>query len=115
MSYWETEEAIFAWKRQAEHTVVRDTGRARWYDRYELRVARVEVGKVELADRMAEILRTYNVIAIFHGHFHGSGWYEWKGFDVYDIGSAKHGWKDFAVVRVTDTSLTVSAALSMAG
>ena len=44
VSYWETEAAILAWKQQAEHTVVRDTGRARWYDQYELRVARVERG-----------------------------------------------------------------------
>jgi len=42
VSYWETEEAILAWKAHAEHTMVRETGRARWYDRYELRVARVE-------------------------------------------------------------------------
>lgn len=42
VSYWETEAAIRAWKQHAEHTVVRDSGRVRWYDRYELRVARVE-------------------------------------------------------------------------
>ncbi len=42
VSYWTSEEAIRAWKEQAEHAVARDTGRARWYDAYELRVARVE-------------------------------------------------------------------------
>ena len=42
VSYWESEAAIRAWKADAEHTLVRDTGRARWYERYELRVARVE-------------------------------------------------------------------------
>lgn len=42
VSYWETEAAIRAWKEQAEHTTVRATGRTRWYDAYELRVARVE-------------------------------------------------------------------------
>jgi len=42
VSYWETEAAVHAWKDQAEHTVIRDTGRTRWYDAYELRVARVE-------------------------------------------------------------------------
>ncbi len=42
VSYWATEADIVAWKGHAEHTVVRDTGRARWYDAYELRVARVE-------------------------------------------------------------------------
>ncbi len=42
VSYWDSEEAIAAWKANAEHTSARDTGRARWYDAYELRVARVE-------------------------------------------------------------------------
>lgn len=42
VSYWESEGAIAAWKADAEHTVVRETGRARWYSAYELRVARVE-------------------------------------------------------------------------
>lgn len=42
VSYWESEEAIARWKADAEHTAVRETGRARWYSAYELRVARVE-------------------------------------------------------------------------
>lgn len=42
VSYWESEDAIEAWKRHAEHSVIRDTGRSQWYDAYELRVARVE-------------------------------------------------------------------------
>ena len=42
VSDWETEAAIRSWKAHAEHTLARETGRARWYDRYELRVARVE-------------------------------------------------------------------------
>jgi len=42
VSYWTSEEAILAWREQAEHAVVRDAGRARWYETYELRVARVE-------------------------------------------------------------------------
>jgi len=42
VSYWESEDAIARWKADAEHTVVRETGRARWYSAYELRVARVE-------------------------------------------------------------------------
>jgi heme-degrading monooxygenase HmoA len=42
VSYWESEGAIAAWKAHAEHTVVRETGRTRWYAAYELRVARVE-------------------------------------------------------------------------
>lgn len=42
VSYWESEAAITAWKADAEHTAARNRGRARWYDAYELRVARVE-------------------------------------------------------------------------
>ena len=42
VSYWESAEAIGAWKADADHTSTRATGRARWYDGYELRVARVD-------------------------------------------------------------------------
>jgi heme-degrading monooxygenase HmoA len=42
VSYWESEAAIRAWKAQADHVAAQREGRARWYDAYELRVARVE-------------------------------------------------------------------------
>jgi len=42
VSYWTSEEAILAWRRHAEHTVVREQGRKTWYREYELRVAKVE-------------------------------------------------------------------------
>ena len=42
VSYWESEDAIATWKADAEHSVVRETGRERWYASYELRVAKVE-------------------------------------------------------------------------
>ena len=42
VSYWESEEAILNWKRNAEHTAARELGRTRWYEHYELKVARVE-------------------------------------------------------------------------
>ena len=42
VSYWASLEAIQAWRRHAEHVVARDTGRERWYEGYELRIARVE-------------------------------------------------------------------------
>jgi len=42
ISYWESEEAIAAWKRNTEHLVAQHTGRERWYAGYEVRVARVE-------------------------------------------------------------------------
>lgn len=42
VSYWSSLEAIAAWRAHAEHAVVQQQGRARWYDHYELRVAHVE-------------------------------------------------------------------------
>jgi heme-degrading monooxygenase HmoA len=42
VSYWASEAAIAAWKAGAEHAAVREVGRERWYEAYELRVARVE-------------------------------------------------------------------------
>ena len=42
VSYWSSLEAITAWRAHAEHTVARETGRARWYGQYTLRIAKVE-------------------------------------------------------------------------
>jgi heme-degrading monooxygenase HmoA len=42
VSYWSSEAAISAWRRHAEHTIVREQGRKSWYEEYELRVAKVE-------------------------------------------------------------------------
>lgn len=42
LSYWQSEEAIVAWKRHAEHSVAREQGRARWYEAFTTRVAKVE-------------------------------------------------------------------------
>jgi heme-degrading monooxygenase HmoA len=42
VSYWTSEAAIVAWRRNAEHTIVREQGRKSWYKEYELRVAKVE-------------------------------------------------------------------------
>ncbi len=42
VSYWRTPEDIARWRRDTEHQAARDTGRARWYEHYTLRVARVE-------------------------------------------------------------------------
>ena len=66
-------------------------------------------GKDDNRGKFAKAMEGFNVIAIFHGHFHGSGCYKWQGYDVYDVGAAKNGWKDFAVVHVTDDRLTVAA------
>ncbi len=42
VSYWESEDAIRAWRRHAEHAATRERGRAAWYRHFELRIARVE-------------------------------------------------------------------------
>lgn len=51
----------------------------------------------------------YNVIGIFHGHYHGSLHYRWEGYDVYNVGSPRHACHSFAVVRVTDSIMTVAS------
>jgi len=56
-----------------------------------------------------DAIRGYNVIAIFHGHYHGSGRYKWEGYDVYNVGSPRHSAHSFAVVRITDTTLTIAS------
>lgn len=42
VSYWTDEDSIRAWKANAEHQVAQETGRSKWYKKYQLRVARVE-------------------------------------------------------------------------
>lgn len=42
VSYWRDEASIAAWKANVDHALARERGRARWYARYHLRVARVE-------------------------------------------------------------------------
>lgn len=42
VAYFDSEEAILAWRRNAEHTAAREQGRAEWYAHFEIRVAKVE-------------------------------------------------------------------------
>ena len=42
VSYWKDEAAIKAWKQVAEHLFAQKQGKAKWYDHYITRVARVE-------------------------------------------------------------------------
>ena len=42
VSYWSDEQAIAAWKRDADHAFAQYEGKTRWYDAYELRIAKVE-------------------------------------------------------------------------
>jgi heme-degrading monooxygenase HmoA len=42
VSYWSSPEAIAAWRAQVEHRAAQARGKDRWYEHYELRVAKVE-------------------------------------------------------------------------
>ncbi|MFN4184676.1 MAG: antibiotic biosynthesis monooxygenase family protein [Hyphomonas sp.] len=42
VSYWESEEAIRAWKRNTEHLAAQKRGREAFYSAYTIRVAKVE-------------------------------------------------------------------------
>ena len=42
VSYWASDEAIAAWKAQADHRSAQERGKRRWYSDYQLRVAKVE-------------------------------------------------------------------------
>src|SRR5437588_2931364 len=42
VSYWSSLESIHAWREQAEHRLAQQQGRSTWYERYSLRVCRVE-------------------------------------------------------------------------
>ncbi|MCL4145310.1 UNVERIFIED_CONTAM: hypothetical protein GTU68_052857 [Idotea baltica] len=42
VSYWKDEESIKAWKAQTQHLAAQKSGLERWYEHYELRVAKVE-------------------------------------------------------------------------
>ena len=42
VSYWESLEAIKAWKANLEHTIAQQRGRDTWYSHYTVRIAKVE-------------------------------------------------------------------------
>jgi heme-degrading monooxygenase HmoA len=42
VSYWRDEAAIVKWKANAEHLVAQQYGQERWYEHFELRIAKVE-------------------------------------------------------------------------
>lgn len=42
ISYWADEGSAVAWRDHPDHAAIRDQGRARWYDWYEVIVTRVE-------------------------------------------------------------------------
>ena len=42
VSYWADDAAAIAWRDDPDHRAIRERGRALWYDRYRVTVARVE-------------------------------------------------------------------------
>jgi cytolysin (calcineurin-like family phosphatase) len=66
-------------------------------------------GQGDYHERFRKTIEGYNVVAIFHGHYHASRRYRWHGIDVYNVGSARHSARCFAVVHVTDDRLTVGS------
>jgi len=42
VSYWESPQAIAAWKAEAEHRIAQETGKQQWYADYQVRVAKVD-------------------------------------------------------------------------
>jgi len=42
VSYWQTLADISHWRAQAEHTLARQHGRERWYESYELQIAKID-------------------------------------------------------------------------
>lgn len=42
VSYWRDETAIRRWREQSEHRLAQQRGRQDWYDRFQVRICRVE-------------------------------------------------------------------------
>ena len=42
VSYWNSLEAIKKWKHNTEHSLARELGRKLWYQKYQLRICKVE-------------------------------------------------------------------------
>lgn len=42
VSYWTSEDAIKTWRNHSKHQIAQKLGHERWYDNFQLRVARVE-------------------------------------------------------------------------
>ena len=55
VSYWESEEAIRAWKKNAEHQAAQRSGQQTWYQGYMLRVAKSGEGLRQVAHLRATV------------------------------------------------------------
>lgn len=63
----------------------------------------------EEKDAFAGAIAGYNVLAIFHGHTHRDGFYQWRGQAVFRPGAPRHSSHTFLVVRVEAQRLAVAA------
>ncbi|MBY6185287.1 antibiotic biosynthesis monooxygenase [Marinobacter hydrocarbonoclasticus] len=41
LSYWDSEAAILAWRKDSQHQVAQQLGRAAWYQHYSVEIARI--------------------------------------------------------------------------
>lgn len=57
----------------------------------------------------ADAIGDRNVLAIFHGHEHRVGYYEWQGHPVFRPGAPRHSSHAFLVVRVEASRMSVAA------
>ncbi len=60
-------------------------------------------------DAFAQTIEGYDVLAIFHGHEHRVGHYDWHGIPVFRPGSPRHTSHFFLVVRLGARSMDVAA------
>jgi hypothetical protein len=66
-------------------------------------------GKGDYRQRFAEALEGRRVLGIFHGHYHASTAYIWRGYDVYNVGSPMYLAHSFAVVHVEEHRMQVAS------
>lgn len=59
-------------------------------------------------ERFGRALEGFNVVAVFHGHYHGEDHYRWAGLDIFNVGSPMFYYASFAVVRITARHLSVA-------
>jgi len=60
-------------------------------------------------DAFLKTVEGYGIVAVFHGHYHRSGHYTWRGLQVYNVGSPRHSDHSFAVVRWRGDRLDVAS------
>jgi cytolysin (calcineurin-like family phosphatase) len=61
----------------------------------------------EEKEAFAKAIEGYNVLAIFHGHYHRAGRYSWRGHDVFLPGSPRHGSHAFLAARIGADQLAI--------